>query len=378
MVSWPPVTTYVQLARTRSLLLHLTVIAVFLFALSVNSFGSEGLKLSDDAAVTVIKGMLDRRLFVGKRYTYTVECKPHSGKLSEYAYGVERPVKISFGTRELLVGSPKKGASTIPNLLTHSIQNPGEPHVTSPVIVAFWQGFDGRESRVYNRHLLTNYAGSITESHGAIRSQPILLLTTMDPLCRTLFDVQTQCFFGGATVQFSADMLASQEVVEQTHPRFGRCFQLSYKDGEIWGLVSGPPEYLLLSKKTGERPDIRVSELVSIDGVRYPAKGETNDYEARWTYELVSVESLEAPQGSWFPAWPTGTGVNDETNGKLLSVPFTVAESQAIENFQISALRQKQSGASFWSPFMILNMTLAGIVVGLFAWRYVRTKNSYR
>jgi len=360
------------------LLLHLSVIAVFLFPLSVNLFGSEGSKLSDDAAATVIKGVLDRRLFLGKRYTYTVECKPHSGELSEYAYGVELPAKIMFGTRELLVGTPRKGSSTIPSLLSHRIDNPGEPQVITPAILAFWQGFDGRESRVYNRRLLTNYAGSITESSGVIRSQPILLLTTMDPVCRTLFDAQIQCFLGGATVQFSADLLASQEVVEQTHPHFGRCFQLSYKDGEIWGLVSGPPEYLLLSKGTTERRDIRVSELVLIDGLRYPSQGETNDFEARWTYELVSVESMDVPQGSWFPAWPTGTGVNDESQGKLLSVPFTVAERQAIENFQISALRQKQSGASFWSPFMILNMTLAGIVVGLFAWRYVRSKNSYR
>lgn len=235
----------------------------------------------------------------------------------------------------LLIDSPLHQSSQIVRRLwTAYRDNPGEPHLDDPTLLHYFAGFNGKECRYYERKYLANTTGGANESTAQIFATEYVkyndnffdMILTSGPhalpqyldVAGTVFDKHPAKFrVVGKGERLGIETL-KLEAVTATKVRF---------EAEI----SDTPENLVMHltiSDVGSKPDLEweITSVGKFENTLYPKSGwfhrepfeklKQKDY----VFNVQDVVRVDRSAEDWFPSWPAGTVVIDQTNGAKQNV----------------------------------------------------------
>lgn len=319
-----------------------------------------------------------RREYFGKVFRYRIAFEREPG-------GVVPEEATSDGIRVLEIGQSVPGQTAVPIRLFHSINNPGEPHISDEKVTTYWEAFDGTESRGFARQTFANARRASLEYRSWRKAGANIPVILSDPLFLALFweSTVTSRFTGSPQPPFTR--LDDLKIEKVEHAVAGGALRISPKKDEgpieadpkngilpisstMWTTTydASSPYVIVAGSVADPLVDLDIKSLYSTaDGSQYPGEGEYRDGRMIVRFELISVQESATPLAMWFPEWPRGTAVVDRIDGKVDRVPFTPDEKRKI----ISAMRVNQVAATGRPPstlpfVLLLNGLLVVAAVG--------------
>jgi len=337
----------------------------------------DGRKLTMEEKEERSKAMISQDRFAGKRYRYRIHCTPHNGSSPPPNLFGPRPQLLIDAERELVIGNAYSPSKVLPTTLTLFIKNPGIPIYDSERIAINWYAYNGQESRVWENNLFDKFSSGSAHG-GRINTHGGEYLLSKDPFLKQLAGVSKyRTTSQAASKQSLAWPLEKFDSREIELPPFGRCIESRIVDigenGEevhFRNITTNGPEYLILYGGSDGQEQGSISELMTVNGVRFPKKGRDRDVYSWWEFELLEVEEFETPlrPADWFPPWPRGTDVSDIIHGKITRIPFSSEERNSLYGY-VFTTQKLGLPAIGWSPWMWLNSFLLASLVVLIGYK---------
>ncbi len=337
----------------------------------------DGRKLTMEEKEERWKAMTGQNWFVGKRYRYRIDCIPHNGSSPPPNLFGPRPQLLIDAERELIIGNAYSPSKILPTRLTLLIENPGIPIYKTERIALNWYAYNGQESRNWKSNLFDKFSNTKTHS-GQIHSQQDGYVLAIDPFLKCLAGASKYRTTSQAarkpSMGWPLEKNDSREIELQP---FGRCIESRIVDVDengqevqVRNITTNGPEYLILYGGSNDQEKGSVSELMTVNGVRYPKKGRQRDVHSWWEFELIEVEDFETPlrAADWFPTWPHGTDVYDDIQGKITRIPFTSEERDSLNDY-VFTTQKLALPAIGWSLWTWVNSFLLVSLVSLIGYK---------
>ncbi|TWT52902.1 hypothetical protein Pla22_05300 [Rubripirellula amarantea] len=337
-----------------------------------------------------------RDYFYGKKFRYEVKITDHADTEQSSLYaGLD---EIAYqGTRELVIGRPNRPGGFAPIRVIHFQKNQGEPHTDEDPLMTYFNGSDGKESRIFERRLLTNFAGQGNGlSYGRVHVAFAIYVLSDDPFLNALTPAVSK-FVGIESSEsrpsvkddFSITLVkhvADRDAMEFT-PKLAELTNLAERTerANMQYVVSSWPEYLTLESwdRNINPPNTRatglsVTELKTHGDHRYPEKGKRVTHFQSQEFRLLEITDLsdsELASFEWFPPWPTGTSIFVEAELKRKEIPFTSEERKKIRARSVENTQSKVEAAKV--PYFWMNVVLVTIIIALFLLRSWRQEQAH-
>lgn len=336
-----------------------------------------GRPLTTEEKAARYDAMTHQDWFAGKRYRYRVRCIFDSDGSPPIHLQGTRADLLADTQRELIIGKPYSGSDIFPVYIAHKIENPGIPIYEDDHVIWKWYAFNGKESRSWENNLFDERSQGLHHD-GVVSAQNSARLLTFDPFFGFLTGLSRYRCSGTSApnLPYSFDEIDSREI---DYPPFGACIEsraeaLDQSDGTLTNITLDAPEYLTLFASSESQVYRPITEIATFNQQRFPAKGSRRDIGCTWEYELISVEDFETPAraADWFPDWPRGTSVTDKTRGKILRIPFSSDETNAIQDY-ILTTQKLGLPAIGWSLWTWVNALLLFILMSLIGFKVYKS-----
>lgn len=340
-----------------------------------------GRPLTTEEKAARYDAMTHQDWFAGKRYRYRVRCIFDSDGSPPIHLQGTRADLLADTQRELIIGKPYSGSNIFPVYIAHKIENPGIPIYEDDQVIWKWYSFNGKESRSWENNLFDERSQGLHHD-GVVSAQNSARLLTFDPFFGFLTGLSRYRCSGTSVPElpYSFDEIDSREI---NYPPFGACIEsrataLDQSDGTLTNITLDAPEYLTLFASSESQVYRPITEIATFNEQRFPAKGSRQDIGCTWEYELISVEDFETPAraADWFPDWPRGTSVTDKTRGKILRIPFSSDETNAIQDYILTTqkLGLPAIGWSLWTWVNALLLFILASLIGFKVYKSIRAE----
>jgi len=268
-------------------------------------------------------------------------------------------------------------------LWKRTVPNPGEPVLKGVRVVDRWIGFDGRETRRFDQTFLTQ-PNPKKESLAIIRPRNE----------HGWYPGSQDCFFWFISADFfnlpsyarpydpdialnwfntkpkGAETIAG---VQATAYEFSPTDQAPVNlSRTTW--VTATPTPMVLRTEVGEFDQLGdeggkslVTKVDEYDGVQFPAAGRSVSAMGSImhiaSFQVRSVRRRsESELNNWFPEWPPGTNVKDESAGRMIRIPYEPEQQDAIRRHLMVA---QVSSPRNWGrvALIIFNVVAVGFLL---------------
>lgn len=276
----------------------------------------------------ILKCRFDQSKFYGLSITYQVAY----GKCEERWVFEEDRDSVDDGIRTLDIGYPSEDSISVPFRLTHAVENEGEPGVVGPMVVSYWEAFDGLTSRRFTRTLFADACGGAMEHVGVIEAGGAVQLLHYDPLVNALFRSSATL---GRLVGHDAGDFSCPEGLRanaETKVPFGTVYRVVFDapaEVDGWTLFTPPPNCFVIDTSSSNK--IAIDELKTFGSVVLPGSGVFKSDRWEGSFRVLGVEKFDPANEELFPEWASGTTVLDRIEGTATRNPMTVNEVSLVE-----------------------------------------------